>query len=187
MHRKPSANLCLFGFSFAVLLIFVVFDFGCATQPQRPISQGPFTLVNTNLDGEFVQVLKSSFGLKIQAETNYISIVFTTNILLMIEYDPKTLKPESTFWSREDSNSKRCEEVIDLNADGTPDLKVIKGDGDEKKLLFYLGNWYPTATVGTNALITYEGKPLRLFWDENQWQKSAEPRTNKNTELPGPT
>jgi hypothetical protein len=186
MQRKPSANLCLFGFSLAVLLIVVAFDFGCTTQSQHPLPQGPFTLVNTNLDGEFMQVLKSSSGLKIRAETNCVSIMFTTNILLMIEYDPKTLKPESTFWSREDPKTKQCEEVLDLNADGTPDLKVIKGDGDEKKLLFYLGNWHPRVSVGTNDLISYQGKPLRLFWDGNQWQKSAELRTNKNTDLPGP-
>jgi hypothetical protein len=132
-----------------------------------------FSLTNTMMDDEKVQVVKSTFGLGILPRRSDLTIRFGTNGRLHVTFDQATLTPQTILLVKPMSDPELDEKIYDYNADGIPDLRKI--NDEVLTQVFYKGNWYYKQDIGTNAVITYEGKPLTLFFDGATWSINTNP------------
>jgi hypothetical protein len=167
-----SQNLfyrCLFA---AVMVLLFV---SCRTnrQPAAAREAKLFSLTNAVMDDQPVQVLKSTFGLRILPRKTDVNILFGTNASLMVSFNPNTLKPETILLTSLDSDGKPDQSVFDLNADGMPDMRFLKGT--ENRQLYYLGKWYTYLVSGTNNIITFEDKRMILFFNGTTWCENTNP------------
>jgi hypothetical protein len=127
--------------------------------------QQMFSLTNSTMDGKPIQVLRSDFGLKVVPTRTDVHIKFGSNELLSVYFDPKTIKPTAIVLIRDNIAT------YDSNADGMPDMRRDLSNGITQ--VYYRCSWYDLREEGTNSIITFEGKPLRLFFNGTNYVPSA--------------
>jgi len=163
-----------------VVLIFV----NCSTNRKTNATcEGKlFSLTNAVMDGQSVQVVKSTFGLGILPRRTDLTIRFGTNGSLNVSFNQTTLKPESILLRTAGSGNEPGQWVWDINADGMPDLRQIVGQ--ESKQLYYMGKWYYYQVAGTNSIITFEGKAMTLFFNGTTWcENTNQPMVPKSSKV----
>jgi len=165
------------GSMFSIVALFFT---SCATK--RGITTGAvgtmFSLTNSVMEDAPVQVVKSTFGLSMLPRRTDLTIQFGTNACLFITFDRATLKPDSIMLDTGGSNGNAGQIVFDKNADGIPDERKIKGE--EGRQIFYMCDWHDRRQDGTNCIIDYDGKPLRLFFDGAAWRPSTNQEMTPN-------
>lgn len=151
-----------------VLVAFILIS-GCGNKGNTGGSGG-FYLTNVLSNGELLQIFKSTSGLAIVPSESDVVISFGSNGMMTVFFDRATLKPSSTMLEVSGNAGVPRQTVADLNADGVPEIRQIKGS--EVKQIYFKGRWYDSQESGTNYFITIEGAVMSCFFDGQAWIKT---------------
>lgn len=86
-----------------------------------------------------------------------------SNSSIVIELDAKTQEPRNVLLKRPASGDQPVESVLDNNADGVPEIKMI--EGQTRKQILYQGEWYAKQNQGSNSIITVDGNEIAVRYD----------------------
>jgi hypothetical protein len=113
--------------------------------------------------GEHRQVLEMTNGMSLYFTTSDVVIWFGEGSSIVVGFDPSTRKPLSTLLTRAASSEEPGASILDINADGVPEIRHVLG-GSKKELL-YRGEWHPKEKKGSNSVITVDGKQIEVRYD----------------------
>ena len=157
----------------ALVGMLLVVDCGRPRQSASNANGELFSLTNSVMEGQPVQVVRSTFGLRIVPRRSNVFIGFGTNdASINVFFDQVTLKPRLILTETPNSSNRPGQWVFDYNADAIPDVRQIKGEEDRQ--LYYLGDWYYYQATGTNSIITYGGKKIEVSFDGSSWRKVSD-------------
>jgi hypothetical protein len=152
----------------ARLAICTVFVAGCGSRPNdAPTNLYPFTVTNEIAGGEFRQVLQVTNGLKFYFTGSDVVMWFSQGAAISIGFDSETLAPVEILLKTPPSGDQPATSVLDINADGVPDMREIDSTGERQ--IFYRGEWYTRNKKGTNTLIRIGEKNVEMRFDGRRW------------------
>jgi hypothetical protein len=132
-------------------------------------SQFPFSATNIVLDdGSPALVLHGTNGLSVEMGERRVTMYFGLSNTITAWFDPDSRRLTKLLLETADSEHGRGQWVTDLNADGVPDMRRIKGQNGNE--LFFKGQWCRSEPAGgTNTLAIVEGKKVLLYYDRRGW------------------
>lgn len=147
----------------------VLFGLSCAHAATNNIVKLlPFSVTNRFAGGEFRQIIQITNNMTLYFTRSNIVIGFCAGGDTVIDFDPESRRPLSILLETPASSNQPAQSVLDINADGIPDIREIK-DGTRTKQIFYHGEWFTNKTVGTHTFITIDGKEQRVHFDGQRW------------------
>ena len=135
---------------------------GCGRRPVvRQLS--PFSITNEIVGGEYQEVLATTNGVSLYFTSSDLVVWFKDGSSFVVKLDITNQCPLNILLNRVATKNQPSESVMDLNADGVPDLKEVHGDRPHKEI-FYKGEWYVKQNIGTNPAILIDGRqvPVRF-------------------------
>jgi len=165
MKIKHLGHLYLNGC--AALAIF--FSAGCDQRAKSPVAKLPhFSIRNEFAGGELRQVIDITNGVSHYFDPTNVVVWFGNGADIVVGIDPKLLKPSSILFEIPASSKQPRQSVLDINADGIPDVREIKDESGTQQV-FYRGQWYTKEVHGSHPFITIDGKKQRVHFDGQQW------------------
>jgi hypothetical protein len=157
-----------------VLCAFVSFSLlGC-----KPISgiartdATPFLITNAASVAQDVEwMIQYTNGVCVTFGSNNVAITFGFNSSLSATYDSEMKTPTNIILETAAHGAEPGTWVIDLNGDGVPDKRRIKGRQGSQ--LFYNGDWHWYVPMGHGlAQITNNGAQIVVFFNGHAWQRT---------------
>jgi len=164
---KYRLDFSIYGAAVLGILLMV----GCDRQPNTATSiteLPPFSITNRFAGGELRQMIQITNGMTLCFTRSNIAVGFCPGAFTLISFDPETRKPLSVLLETPPSASQPAQSVLDLNADGIPDIRQVQ-DGSNTRQVFYRGEWYTSEAEGTNIVIVVNGKKWRMHFDGRCW------------------
>ena len=128
----------------------------------------PYSVTNIIVDGESTLVFKMTNGISLFLTHSNLAAWFWKDSEIAIGFDPETLKLSNIFLNTSSSSNQLGQSVLDLNADGIPDIRELK-DATKTRQIFFHGEWYTKEKEGTRAFITVDGRKIRVHFDGQRW------------------
>lgn len=155
-----------------VSILFLVLG-GCSSgsDPGSTQGTGPFTVTNVALgNGRSEWIIRYTNGLSVVAEDRRVTLYFQTDSSLAVTFDPRTMRCGPILLETPSSGQAPGAWITDFNADGTPDVRRVKGVNVNE--VFYEGRWLQSAPgPATNVSVKLHGTNATLFFDGTRWRR----------------
>ena len=165
MNNQIKYSLDFLAYGVVVLGIMLMLMAGCGQQPKTATSVTellPFSVTNRFAGGEFRQIIQITNGMTLYFTRSNIVVGFCPGADTVIAFDPETRVPLSVLLETPPLASQPAQAVLDLNADGIPDIRQVQ-DGSNTRQVFYRGEWYTSEAEGTNIFIVVTTGSVKYF------------------------
>jgi hypothetical protein len=143
----------------------------CQQKPEAKIVRLPrFSITNVVAGGELREIIQVTNGLSFYFTKSEVCVWFRKDSSVVVIFDPITMIPTKTSLETPLWSDGEGEEVFDVNADGVPDIRRVKGRSED---IFYRGEWYPRHKAGTNTFILLNGQDVAVRFDGRRWVERA--------------
>jgi len=167
MKLQPSQSfLKIARFALCAACIFLFAS--CRRELTTTAKSFPYSVTNIVIDGEPTLVLKITNGVSLFFTHSNLAVWFWKDSEIDIGFDPETLKLSKIFLDKSSSSNQFGQSVLDLNADGIPDIRDLK-DATKTRQIFYRGEWYTGEKEGSQVFITFDGKKQRVCFNGQRW------------------
>lgn len=138
-----------------IMKIYFVLIFGVlvgCSRKDEPVPLPSYSIVNEIVGDEVRQVINLTNGMSLYFSKTNLVIWPSTNSSIVVVFDPESRAIKSTMLKLPAKNGEPDQAVLDINADGVPDLR--KRDGGLGNEIFFQGEWYGKRNKGNNVIIT---------------------------------
>jgi len=142
----------------------ITLSLGLVTGCQK--RQEPYSVRQEVRDGVEHWIYQAPNGVTVMTTKDHVSVVLAIDRGLSFHVDPTNGLPSGLLLETLGSDGSAGQWVRDVDFDGIPDSRRLKGGGRE---LFYRGRWYPYKPLGNSVAIDLDGVVAGLRFDGSAW------------------
>jgi hypothetical protein len=149
---------------------YLLLGVSCGFRTKETATKLPaFSITNEIAGGEFRQILQVTNGLALYFTRSDVVVWFGEGSAISVEFDPENLRPLKILLKTPASRDQPAASVLDINADGVPEIREVKGES--RRQVLYRGEWYSRKKEGTYSVITVGGKDVEVEYDGKRWEE----------------